>query len=100
MDNQTDSKFANWTGGQALLLDTMLTYDMGANSFTNTSTTVNPFFLDTLVFVPVGPEGILLSLGGYSIPNGTGFYHPSDEIKVRSLHQPSAMAIADLASAI
>lgn len=70
LSNQTDSKFANWTADEAGILNSLLTYDMEKNTFTNKTTPFNPFALSNLVYVPVGEQGILLSLGGTSIPEG------------------------------
>lgn len=66
-DNLTDSRFANWTNSEIYVLNTLLTYDMEENSFTNTTTPFDPFVLNSLVYVPVGPKGILLSLSGTSV---------------------------------
>lgn len=63
-NNLTDSQFANWTKREIFVLNTLLTYDMEQNSFTNTTTPFDPFMLNSLVYVPVGPKGILVSLGG------------------------------------
>lgn len=67
LENVTDSRFANWTNREIFVLDTLLTYDMEGNSFTNATTPFDPFMLNSLVYVPVGPEGILLSLTGRSV---------------------------------
>lgn len=64
VSNLTDSQFQNWTNDEIYGLNTLLTYDMEQNSFTNTTTPFNPFMLNSMVYVPVGPKGILLSLGG------------------------------------
>lgn len=70
LNNRTDSKFANWTGGESEILNTLLTYDMANNTFVNKTTPFDPFTLSNLVHVPVGEKGILLSLGGISIKKG------------------------------
>lgn len=96
--NQTDSKFANWTGGESLILNTMLTYDMENNSFTNKTTPFDPFTLSKLVFVPVGEKGILLSLGGASIPKGKFNWTGNDLKNVRSRlgsHLPIELTFAE-----
>lgn len=66
----TDSKFGNWTNKFEPVLNTLLTYDMEQNSFTNTTIPFDPFTLSSLVYVPVGQKGILLSLGGISVSDG------------------------------
>lgn len=63
-NNLTDSQFSNWTNREIYVLNTLLTYNMEANSFTNTTTPFDPFVLNSLVYVPVGPKGILISLSG------------------------------------
>lgn len=70
LTNNTDSQFESWTNGETQVLNTMLTYNMENNSFTNTTTPFDPFSLSSLVYVPVGRKGILLSLGGRSVSDG------------------------------
>lgn len=53
------------------MLNTLLTYDMEQNSFTNTTIPFDPFTLSSLVYVPVGHKGILISLGGMSVSDGS-----------------------------
>lgn len=78
LSNQTDSKFANWTADEAEVLNTLLTYNMENNTFTNKTTPLDPFTLSNLVYVPVGEQGILLSLGGASIPKGVFNWSATD----------------------
>lgn len=82
--NYTDSKFSNWTHGEILTLDTLLTYDMQNNTWQNTTMPFDPFFSSTLIYAPVGEKGILVSLGGSKTPKGKFNWTSDDMESVRS----------------
>jgi hypothetical protein len=75
ISNGTDKKFASWSDGHSLMLDSMVTYNMANNSWTNQTTGMTPFTLSSLVHVPIGEKGILISMGG--IDNPGGYYNPT-----------------------
>ncbi|RPB07139.1 hypothetical protein P167DRAFT_609657 [Morchella conica CCBAS932] len=88
VSNGTDKKFASWTDGHALMLDSMVTYNMGNNSWTNHTTGMTPFTLSALVHVPIGEKGILISMGG--IDNPGGYYQAGvTEIEARDFDSVS-----------
>lgn len=91
LTNETDSQFSNWTNGETQVLNTMLTYDMENNSFTNATTPFDPFSLSSLVYVPVGRKGILLSLGGRSVSEGAFNTTTGSTTNVRPLPLPFAL---------
>lgn len=75
--NQTDVAFGSWQDGHAQLLNSMVTYSMGNNTWKNQTTPMDPFTLSSLVHVPIGSQGLLVSLGGYGLP-GSGYWDPND----------------------
>lgn len=64
--NTTDSEFASWTDTNAnqWQSDRLLTFDMEKNVWTNSSTGLLPIMTPNLIHVPIGEDGILVSLGG------------------------------------
>lgn len=64
--NTTDSEFANWTDIDAnqWQSDCLLTFDMEKNVWTNSSSGLLPVIIPSLLYVPIGKDGILVSVGG------------------------------------
>lgn len=64
--NTTDSEFVNWTNIDAnqWQSDRLLTFDMEKNVWTNSSTGLLPVMIPSLLYVPIGKDGILVSVGG------------------------------------
>jgi len=63
-NNMTDGRLKNWTHGERLAHQSMLAWDIKGNEMLNISTSFQAVTLSSLVHVPVGKYGILVSLGG------------------------------------
>lgn len=64
--NTTDSEFANWTNldPNQWQSDRLLTFDMEKNVWTNSSTDLLPVVSPSLLYLPIGSDGMLVTLGG------------------------------------
>jgi len=72
--NMTDGSLKDWTHEERLAHRSMLAWDIKGNEMSNISTSFQAVTLSSLVHVPVGKHGILVSLGGNQY-TGSTFYN-------------------------
>ena len=74
-NNMTDGRLKDWTHWESLAHQSMLAWDIKGNEMLNISTSFKAVILSSLVHVPVGEKGILVSLGGNQY-SGSRFNYP------------------------